>query len=314
MCLKDTMNISVVIPTMNRAQSLLDTIAYLQDGIVCPDEIIVIDQSPQEEIRIQIQENLKKAKISCKYFHCKPSLTAARNFGLQQAKNDVVVFMDDDVRVQSNTMQNIQTIMEDFSVSMIAGLDLNAGTEKSKLGYIFGKKSYFKKNTGYVTSAMYGRLPQKTTVRVNTQWAMGYFFVIRKSLAQKWQLTWEEKFISYGYPEDLDFSYRYWKASKNEGLQCIVDPLVSVYHMVSKEWRETARTVTFMQIINREYLTYKWGLGWKARIMTRWSNFGVFCERFIKKDCCLDVLKAQYYCDRYRKDIKKGILHTELYR
>lgn len=311
--MKNTVKISVVIPTMNRLQSLLDTINYLEEPAVCPDEIIVIDQSSQEEIRNAIQANLKQSKIFCRYFYSKPSLTVARNIGLQQAKNDVIVFMDDDVRVQPDTIGNIQNIMQDSSISMIAGLDLNAGTEKSKLGYIFGKKSYFKRNMGHVTKAMYGRLPQKTTQRVDTQWAMGYFFVVRKSLVQKWGLDWDEKFVSYGYPEDLDFSYRYWRAAKAEGLQCIIDPTVSVYHMVSKEWRETARTVTFMQIINREYLTYKWNLGWSSRLITRWSNFGLFCERFIRRNRCLDVLKAQYYCDRYRSDIKKGILHTELY-
>lgn len=312
--MKNKTSISIVIPTMNRVQSLLDTIEYLQQGTDCPDEIIVVDQSKSEEVQEQIQSALKETKISCHYFHRPPSLTAARNFGLRQASNDVVVFMDDDVRVQPETIEHIQSIMEEDSISMIAGLDLNAGTEKSKLGYVFGKKSYRKRAVGHVTGALYGRLPQKTTQRVQTQWAMGYFFAIRKSLAQKWQLAWDERFHSYGYPEDLDFSYRYWRASKEEGLQCIVDPLVSVYHMVSKEWRETEKAVTFMQVIHREYLTYKWGLHWTARLFTRWSNFGLFCERAVRRNRCLDVLKAQYYCDCYRKDIKKGILHPELYQ
>lgn len=305
--------LSIVIPTLNRVQTLQDTLDYLMASSIYPSEIIVVDQSTQQEACDKIYELVTGLPVRSHYFHRDPSLTAARNFGLSKAENDIVVFMDDDVRVQKSTLENIINIMDDSSISMIAGLNLNAGKEKSKLGYLFGKKSYKLRNQGYVTSAVYGRLPQAITKRVPTQWAMGYFFVVRKSLVEKWELGWDERFVTYGYPEDLDFSYRYYLKSKQEGFQCIVDPQVSVYHMVSAEYRETSQAVTYMYIINREYLTYKWGLPISSRIMTRWSNFGMFVERMLKRDRCMDVIKAQFYCDLYRKDIKRGNLHTDLY-
>ena len=146
-----------------------------------------------------------------------------------------------------------------------------------------------------------------------TQWAMGYFFAVRKSLVEKWNLDWDERFLSYGYPEDLDFSFRYYRESKKEGLKCIITPDVTVKHMCSQEWRETPSKVTYMYIVHREYLTYKWNLGFWSRVQTRWSNFGMLLERLIHRNNAIDVIKAQFFCDKYRKDIKRGNLHSELY-
>ena len=148
---------------------------------------------------------------------------------------------------------------------------------------------------------------------VPTKFAMGYFFVVRKSLVERWDVKWDEKLISYAYPEDLDFSFRYYFHSASHGYRCVLDPKIAVQHMNSQEWRETPRKVTLMYVINREYLSYKWNLSWLSRIKTRWANFGMFLERLIHHNHCMDIVKAQFYCDRYRKDIKNGNLHTELY-
>lgn len=313
-----TENMSIIIPTLNRVESLKDTLDYIMKSTVYPAEIIIVDQSTVYEDCKKIKEYIKQInertnKQFIKYYHRSPGSTMARNFAQSKAENEILVFMDDDVRIQENTLHNIADIFKDGSISMIAGLNLNAAEERSKLGYLFGRKSYKRRNQGYVTSAVYGRLPQKTKQRAETEWAMGYFFAIKKSLAQRWGIYWEERFLSYAFSEDLDFSYRYYKKSAENGLACIVDPGVAVYHMVSEEWRETSKAVTYMYIINREYLTYKWRSSFWSRIMTRWSNFGLFAERMIKRDRCMDVLKAQFYCDLYRRDIRNGNLHTELY-
>ncbi len=305
--------ISVVIPTMNRVNTLKETLQNIEASSFYPEEIIIVDQSTDDKICEEIKNTAASFSLNICYYHRVPSLTKARNFGIEKVKNDIVVFMDDDVNILQDTMINIHKIMQDNTISMIAGLDLNAGIEKSKMGYLFGKKSYKRRKIGHVAFGLYGRLPQNTDKRVETEWAMGFFFVVRKSLVDKWNLKWEEQFISYGYPEDLDFSHRYYIESKRNGLKCIVDPKIKVYHMVSKEWRETSWKVTYMQVINREYLTYKWELGFKSRILTRWSNFGLFVQRLLMRDNCLDVLKAQWFCDLHRKDIRKGNLHTEIY-
>ena len=54
----------------------------------------------------------------------------------------------------------------------------------------------------------------------DTEWAMGFFSVYRTFLIRKWNLKWDEHLINYAYPEDLDFSYSYYKYAKTEGFKC----------------------------------------------------------------------------------------------
>ena len=308
-------SITVVIPTMNRIDALEETIASIKQSTYIPDEIVIMDQSTDENIQREIKALTEKAELNFTYRHLdRASLTFARNESLKYISNEIVVFMDDDVSVQEETFENIYKIMNDSNIALIGGINLNASKSDSKLGYIFGMKSAFKnKLGGYVTNSMYGRYRQKILHTMPTQWAMGFFFALRKSIIISSGIRWDEKFITYGYPEDLDFSFRYINCARKQGGAAIIDNRVSVFHRVSQEWRETKTAVTFMKIINREYLTYKLGCPAYYRLYTRWANFGVFLERLIHKDAPFDVIKAQYYCDKYRKDIKNGILHTELY-
>ena len=306
---------SVIIATMNRLETMVETIASLERSSVTPDEIIILDQSTNDTVADDIKTLTEKSNLTFRYYHLEyPSLTHARNVGLQYAQNEILVFMDDDVSVEKDTFLNICHIMEDKTIAMIGGLDLLCGKGKNLFGYLFGFKSLFhRKYGGYVTAAAYGRYRNGISDTVRTEWAMGYFFVVRKSLIDQWKLEWDERFISYGYPEDLDFSYRYCKKAEKENMKCVLDPLVSVSHRVSQEWRETKTAVTYMQIINREYLTYKFEWPFLNRLATRWSNLGLFLQRCIHRDRPIDVLRAQSFCDRYRRDIKKGNLHTDYY-
>ena len=307
--------ISVAIPTMNRYESMVRTISRLCEGSVIPTEIVVVDQSTTEEVREKIQDYLNNLKISTVYhYQEKPSLTKARNVAMTLVSNEIVIHMDDDVDVEKDTLLNVLELFEkEPKLSMIAGINKGGGPSNSLVGYLFGKKSYRKRNIGHVTYAMYGRFPQEYLDIVETEWAMGFFFVIKRSLFQKWNMKWEEKFIGYAYAEDLDFSYNYYLNAKKENLKCIMSNCVMVKHNVSTEWRLVPRKHTFMIVIHREYLSYKFFKNPLARLATRWSNFGEFLRRFLKKENPKDVLEAQILCDRYRRDIKKGIFHYEMF-
>lgn len=307
--------LTVIIATMNRTDALTETLESIRDSSTLPEEVLIVDQSTKPEIADAVRSMADQYPFTMRYYHLeRPSLTAARNFGLSHANNNTLVFMDDDVSVQKETFSKISQLMANENLAMIAGLNLLDKADNNRMGYLFGLKSRRKEGQGgYVTPAMFGRFPRTVVSEMPTEWAMGFFFVVRKDLAQRWHIHWDERLITYGYPEDLDFSYRYAKKARAEGLRCVLTPEVSVYHRLSQEWRETSRTVTFMKVINREYLTYKLGMPCGSRLATRWANVGIFLLRLLQKDRPLDVLKAQFYCDRYRGDIRQGNLHTELY-
>lgn len=314
--MKTRLPISVVIPTMNRPTTLKRTVECLVAQEYIPSEIIIIDQSEskQDQAANQVAVDVcNKITVVKYYYQSIPSLTKARNKGFDYCENDIVVFSDDDVDVEDSTLINIMEIMASADIAMIAAIDTNMGTSKTNLGYLFGKKSFRNKNIGHVTLSMLGRYPDIICGDVDTQWAMGYFFAIRKSLTDKWNIRWDENLTSYAYAEDLDFSYTYFKRAKAEGLRCILSERVKVAHLGSQEWRVQSYKSTAMYVINREYLSYKHFETPVSRLATRWTNFGEFIFRIVKMGNPLDIIQAQLNCDKNRSSIKHQIILPGFY-
>lgn len=312
-------DICVIIPTMNRPENLNITLKSYFEGEVFPSQMVIIDQSEKENVR---EENKRIVSFYRRYgkridyyFQQTPSLTKARNIGIDLCKCNIIVGSDDDITVQKDTLKNILEIMKDKKTSMIAGIDLNMKNSTSKLGVLFFKKSLKNRNIGHVTSAMLGRFPEKMSAEeVPTQWAMGFFFVVRYDLLKKWGISWDEKLTSYAYAEDLDFSYSYYKRSKEEKLRCILSKRVEVYHRASQEWRVSSKKSTRMYVLNREYLSYKHKMGIKSRIAMRWCNFGDFILRILQKNAPIDILTSQLRCDIHRKELRNGQINPDWYK
>ena len=309
--------ISVVIPTMNRPGSLRKTVNSILSKEYIPSQIVIVDQSDTTENRFENKKIIYEGLLSTDIeyvFQEVPASTLARNTGFNFCTNEIIIYSDDDIDVNNNTLKNIYDLMSDKSIAMIAGINENDIESRSWGGYIFGTKSFKNRNIGHVTLSMLGRYPTEVYGIVNTQWAMGYFFVARKSLIEKWSLKWDENLAGYAYAEDLDFSYSYFKRARKEGIKCILSDTVKVKHLSSCEWRIAPYKNTIMYVINREYLSYKHFKTPFARLATRWTNFGILLYRILKRNAPKDLIIAQYYCDRYRKDIKKGKLHYDLYK
>lgn len=96
------MKVAIGIPTFNRGTVLLDTICDVLQQNPPADEIIVIDQSDwyPEGVQRQLDE-LSKVGAIC-YFHQKePNLPMARNRALKETHSDIIIFIDDDVKISA---------------------------------------------------------------------------------------------------------------------------------------------------------------------------------------------------------------------
>lgn len=112
--------VSIVVPTINRAAVLLDTLHDLLQQDFQPCEIIVVDQS--DEVNSAAIELLRRGPVPARYFKAAfRGLPQARNFGWRQARYDIVLYVDDDIRtgptlVRSHFEAHVRT-----GASMIAG-------------------------------------------------------------------------------------------------------------------------------------------------------------------------------------------------
>lgn len=74
------MKISVIIPTYRRPELLLETVESVWAQTRMPDEILIGDDSPDDDTARLVQEKLMpRSPIPIRYFHHSPSLREARN-------------------------------------------------------------------------------------------------------------------------------------------------------------------------------------------------------------------------------------------
>jgi glucosyl-dolichyl phosphate glucuronosyltransferase len=100
---KDAPKISVIIPTKNRGEDLRSTINDLTAQTRRPDEIIVIDQSAVPSL------NPTTVPIPVVYVYA-PGLSGAavaRNVAMERATGDIWLFLDDDVILEPQYVEEI---------------------------------------------------------------------------------------------------------------------------------------------------------------------------------------------------------------
>ena len=296
---------------MNRPESLDRTLKYMTLATDIPQQIVVVDQSQDKEARLRNEEVLNSCvNIESKVYVYQqtPSLTKARNNGYTKATNEIVICSDDDIDVPADIFTNVAQLMQNENVVMIAGIDELTQHSKTNVGYFLGTKSYFNRKIGHVTSSMLGRYPDNISAQVETQWAQGYFFVVRKSRLDRWKIRWDENLTSYAYAEDLDFSYAYYKAARKSGCRCIIDPSVHVKHLATLEYRVPSAKSTYMYIVNRKYLAHKHHMGLMGVLCRNWCELWRFVEQFVGRKEPKIFFKA-YVCKfKYANEINAGNL------
>ncbi|PMB04299.1 glycosyltransferase, partial [Fischerella thermalis CCMEE 5273] len=94
--------ISVIIPTYGREEPLRDSIIDVLKQDYSNFEVLVVDQTPKHEPEIEafLSEQATAGKIQ--WFRLNwASLPGARNYAVRRAKGEIILFIDDDVKLNS---------------------------------------------------------------------------------------------------------------------------------------------------------------------------------------------------------------------
>ena len=93
-------SISVVIPTYEREEPLVDTIADVIKQDYPKFEVLVIDQTgthkPETQVYLEKQANAGRIKL---FRLTWASLPGARNYAVRRCSGEIILFIDDDVRL-----------------------------------------------------------------------------------------------------------------------------------------------------------------------------------------------------------------------
>ena len=91
--------ISVIIPTCNRADTLIRTLSSIerQNPPGVDFEVIIVDDGSKDSTARQVEDFRKNTKINLRYYYQDNSGPAsARNSGVEKAKGDIILFCGDD--------------------------------------------------------------------------------------------------------------------------------------------------------------------------------------------------------------------------
>ena len=311
----NTIPLTVIIPTYNREKVLLQTLESLLKSESVPDQIIVVDQTvPPISLSTKIVETGIVHVVCSK----EPSSTKSRNIGLTVAKNELILFCDDDILVNKDSIRELYEVMQSEKMALVAAIDyrenvLFSNIKKSPLrevaGSLMGLKKVWRHDGYVIKSSMRGRYAAGISQITKTEWAMGYFFCIRRSLVEKWNIHFDEKLKRYAYAEDLDFTYRYCLHAKDEQFITVVDPSIYVNHLASNEWRTPTERATLYNIVNRRYLSYKlFPQKSLYRMAIDWFDILYLITQYRNRPYYLAIKKALIIARKHRREIKQGSL------
>lgn len=95
--------VSVVIPTKDRPQELLDAVSSILDAYALPAEIVVADQSTGERTQLPAADGVDIVHLALRSV----GVSRARNAAIAAVRHDVIVFTDDDVLVERDWLAKL---------------------------------------------------------------------------------------------------------------------------------------------------------------------------------------------------------------
>jgi glycosyltransferase involved in cell wall biosynthesis len=205
--------VSVVIPTYNREECLIDLLNCLVQQDYSNFEILVIDQSEvltsKKELAIkQYPERLKYFKITDR------GRSLAKNYGIIFSTGDIILFCDDDIIVPGNFISTHVNTYDDSSIGAVSCRLVEEGQPEKPIAKplkttFYGKliNKPFSTKSGYVTSLNGGNM----SFRKDVLDKVGFF---------------EEYFIGTSMVEEPDIAYRIVKS----GYRLFFNASITVFH------------------------------------------------------------------------------------
>jgi cellulose synthase/poly-beta-1,6-N-acetylglucosamine synthase-like glycosyltransferase len=248
-----------------------------------PIEIIIVDDTPILSIKL-VCEQYEKAfqEIGVHLFYVKNpkerSICLARNFGARIAKGYIVQFVDSDVILAIDYLQEVQKIFEKhpevLGVSGLAascyGVKINVFRLISKLFFLFNSAP---------NSCKYFEFPVNVKKEIRCECFNGNAMAFKYSVFSEFQF--DENLVKYSWMENLLFTGQINKTYPN---RLILTPNAKCFHQYSNEGRMEGSE----EEKKRQYLCYRKYVmtklfGYRGFLMFGWQNMGVLFIKIVSR-------------------------------
>jgi glycosyltransferase involved in cell wall biosynthesis len=220
------MNISVIIPTKNRCGDLLVTLENICKNTSFPDEIIIVDQTTENQeskLRQFIAENY--SELNVKYIH-KPeidNLVDAKDHGFKQSGGDIVTFLDDDITVFPDFFESLIGLYKEYpETDAICAVDILEG--KKSIWRVLARCMFWI-GPFWNNKSLVEKFHSKIKRPVKTTAFSGGYMSCKRYVYKSFRFYRNKNLKTRVFVEDLDFSFR---AAQRFNL--VIAPKLKVIH------------------------------------------------------------------------------------
>jgi len=272
--------ISVIIPTKDRPKDVIQCIKSLLTQSLLADEIVIVDASNEQKLKSSI-EALKSERVNFIYIHTRPGLTYQRNVGINTSSGDIIIFLDDDVILDRNYIQQIMHVFNNDLQKNIGGVTGNDMLKKTKTSFKRSIGHYYR-TIFFLFIYSYGKfrlsgystfVSNKVKKILPIECLAGCNMAFRREIFEEFKF--DEKLHGYSYMEDCDIAYRVSQKYQN-----IYTPFAKLVHNVSPISRDKEYARMKMEIENHHYLFKKnFPQNLKHKFAFWWSVAGLFMRQ-----------------------------------
>jgi GT2 family glycosyltransferase len=216
---KPRLTIGAVIATRNRVEPLRACLQSIDIQKVLPNRTIIVDSSPGPETKDLIESLQGKLQFPCEYrFSPIASAAQQRNLGAEIADSDLVLFLDDDVVLESDFISEILAVFKSEADERLAGVGGTIsnsvysnpkGLNRLLLGLCLGR--FTGSYAGKVLGPAVNFLPCDGVELIQpVEWLPSTCCAYRRDIFLAYQF--ENTFKGYSFAEDVHLSTRIARA------------------------------------------------------------------------------------------------------
>ena len=216
---------SVVIPTYNREQQLVETIEYVLATPYPDFEVIVVDQTDEHtpEVAAALEEFQHDDRLT--YIQLPiANLPLARNVGLNEAQGDVIIYVDDDVELDPDFVAAHVKRYADASVGAVAGriITPNVGPDENSSGALAGRPRPGRLRVDGNHESHFNQ----TAYTGDVEWGQGCNMSFRRTALVE-SGAFDERFTGNAFHEEVDAFVRV----RDQGYRAVFEPEARLVHL-----------------------------------------------------------------------------------
>jgi GT2 family glycosyltransferase len=248
-----SVSFSVIIVTKGRPQPLREALESSARVLPADSEVIVVDGDLERSAYAVVCDLRRRyPDVDIGYIHSAPGMTLQRNVGIDAAGGEVVVFIDDDCKLEPGLFEVLTTTYTDPSVVGATGRIDAASRDRlgpkphSRLRWLLlgGGRQGTMSSFGFRCPIVDVEQPR------DVEFMPGAFMSARRDVAA--EVRFDEGLTGYCLGEDDDFAYRL----SRRGRICY-RPAASVFHQELGFRNMDQRKMNRLQVVNRAYLFRK---------------------------------------------------------